>query len=94
MATTTKRSSNDTITKRVRERYSLAATAVQSGTTTASGCCGDCITGALYAADQAQMLPEDAVLASLGCGNPTALIDLLPGQVVLDLGSGGALMCC
>jgi SAM-dependent methyltransferase len=67
-----------------------------------SGCCGGdgCCSGtaetevfgsALYDAEQAGQVPELAVLASLGCGNPTALIDLAPGEDVLDLGSGGGL---
>src|SRR5260370_372405 len=53
--------------------------------------CCDPITSNLYSADQTGVLPENAVLASLGCGNPTALADLLPGQIVLDLGSGGGI---
>ncbi|MBA3823609.1 MAG: arsenite methyltransferase [Ktedonobacterales bacterium] len=83
-----------TITKRVKARYAQAATAVQAGNGTAATCCGDegnVITGNLYATEQAATLPEDAVLASLGCGNPTALIELRPGEVVLDLGSGGGI---
>lgn len=54
------------------------------------GCC-DPITKNLYADGEKALLPEDAVLASLGCGNPTALVDLIPGQTVLDLGSGGGI---
>ena len=59
-----------------------------------SGCCGgressDPVTGDLYSEGQTALLPEEAVRASLGCGNPTALADLRPGDVVLDLGSGG-----
>jgi arsenite methyltransferase len=53
--------------------------------------CCDPITKDLYDASQTSALPEDAILASLGCGNPTALIDLHPGQTVLDLGSGGGI---
>ena len=56
----------------------------------ALGCC-DPITKNLYADAEKSLLPENAVLASLGCGNPTALIDLQPGQIVLDLGSGGGI---
>ena len=56
----------------------------------ALGCC-DPITTNLYADEEKNTLPENAVLASLGCGNPTALIDLQPGQTVLDLGSGGGI---
>ena len=81
--------------QQVREKYSSAARAVtQSGT--ASCCepglrCCDPITTGLYSADQAGVVPEKALRASLGCGNPTALIDLKPGQTVLDLGSGGGI---
>jgi len=81
--------------QQVREKYSSAARAVtQSGT--ASCCepglrCCDPITTGLYSADQAGVVPEKALRASLGCGNPTALIDLQPGQTVLDLGSGGGI---
>lgn len=53
--------------------------------------CDDAITGNLYTAEQAALVPDAAVQASLGCGNPTALVDLRPGQVVLDLGSGGGI---
>jgi SAM-dependent methyltransferase len=53
--------------------------------------CCDPITKDLYTADEQGSLPEKAVLASLGCGNPTALIDLHPGETVLDLGSGGGI---
>jgi SAM-dependent methyltransferase len=78
------------ITERVRERYSEAAKQVRSG----GGCCGasdDVATGGLYSAGEIEGLPEDAVLASLGCGNPTALIELREGDAVLDLGSGGGI---
>ena len=53
--------------------------------------CCDPITTNLYSSDQTGVIPEKAVLASLGCGNPTALIDLQPGETVLDLGSGGGI---
>src|SRR5579862_2226930 len=52
---------------------------------------GGVVTGNLYDAAQVEGLPEEAVLASLGCGNPTALIDLREGETVLDLGSGGGI---
>ena len=84
----------DTIRDAVKERYASAALAVSTST---SSCCGPDIGvgegfGAdLYAIEQAGELPPAAVLASLGCGNPTALATLLPGQVVLDLGSGGGI---
>ncbi len=54
-------------------------------------CCCDPITGNLYSPDELAALPESAVAASLGCGNPTALADLRPGETVLDLGSGGGI---
>ena len=80
----------------VKEKYGQAATRVKSG----GGCCSsaasafgdeDPITKGLYAADETAALPEEAVLASLGCGNPTALAELSPGEIVLDLGSGGGI---
>ena len=79
----------------VREKYGEAARGVsQSGK---AACCGsglsccDPITKDLYGDDEKGMLPEKAVLASLGCGNPTALIELKEGETVLDLGSGGGI---
>jgi arsenite methyltransferase len=80
----------------VKEKYGEAALRVSSGgssccgATTSSGC-GDPITSNLYDALQAGQIPEEALLASLGCGNPTALAKLNPGEVVLDLGSGGGI---
>ena len=59
-----------------------------------SGCCensDDPITGNLYSDTEAEQIPEAALLASLGCGNPTALAELREGEVVLDLGSGGGI---
>jgi SAM-dependent methyltransferase len=82
----------------VREKYGEAAQRVRAGN--ASACCGasaccdgsaDPITSNLYASDETKELPQDAVLASLGCGNPTALAELKPGETVLDLGSGGGI---
>jgi ubiquinone/menaquinone biosynthesis C-methylase UbiE len=68
---------------------------VTSGSVGGSGaCCGgekDAVTSDLYAAEDVAELPEEAVIASLGCGNPTALIDLHEGETVLDLGSGGGI---
>lgn len=70
---------------------------VECGCSTAGGDCGcstrgkDPITGDLYSAGETSGLPEAALLASLGCGNPTALADLHPGETVLDLGSGGGI---
>jgi arsenite methyltransferase len=82
----------------VRERYGRAAREVSEGAKTSccsSTCCGgsaeDPITSNLYTKDETATLPETAVLASLGCGNPTALAELHPGEVVLDLGSGGGI---
>jgi len=82
----------------VRAKYGQAATRVAQGET--SSCCGadarsDCganpITSNLYDALQTGEVPEKALLASLGCGNPTALAELKPGETVLDLGAGGGI---
>ena len=81
----------------VRERYGQAALRVKRGGSTCCGAspataeCCDPITSDLYDAAETGMLPEAAVLASLGCGNPTALAALNPGETVLDLGSGGGI---
>ena len=85
--------SNTDIKQVVREKYGEAARRVTAGTTccgASTGCC-DPITSDLYDATQTRDLPAEAVLASLGCGNPTALTELEPGEVVLDLGSGGGI---
>jgi arsenite methyltransferase len=81
----------------VKEKYGQAAARVQSGKSTCcSGpsslerCC-DPITSKLYSAEEGANLPQEALLASLGCGNPTALAKLNAGEVVLDLGSGGGI---
>ena len=83
----------------VKEKYGQAALRV-TNKTGGSSCCGgapasglscDPITLNLYDAAQAQQIPEEAMLASLGCGNPTALAKLNPGETVLDLGSGGGI---
>jgi SAM-dependent methyltransferase len=84
------------ITEVVKERYGQAALRVSTG---GSSCCGaapgngcsDPITSNLYDPFQAQQIPEEALLASLGCGNPTALAKLNSGETVLDLGSGGGI---
>ena len=82
----------------VREKYGEAARRVSTGAGSsccgASACCGtdvDPITSNLYDEAQKSGLPQEAVLASLGCGNPTALASLQPGEIVLDLGSGGGI---
>jgi SAM-dependent methyltransferase len=83
----------------VKEKYGQAALRVVSGAGAAccgsspSSCCssGDPITSNLYGELEKGELPETAVLASLGCGNPTALAELRPGETVLDLGSGGGI---
>ena len=81
----------------VKEKYGRAALRLNAG---GSSCCGasaatdgccDPITSNLYDAAQTGELPEEAVLASLGCGNPTALAQLNSGDTVLDLGSGGGI---
>jgi len=80
----------------VKQKYGEAALRVTSG---GSSCCGaspasnccDPITTNLYDTSQTGQIPEEAVLASLGCGNPTALAELKPGETVLDLGSGGGI---
>jgi len=79
----------------VREKYGSIARSVSEESS--SACCDpalrccDPITKNLYGDGEKDLLPEKAVLASLGCGNPTALIDLKPGETVLDLGSGGGI---
>ena len=81
----------------VKEKYGEAALRVKSGGSyccgaTAASICGcDPITSNLYDGSQAHQVPEEAVLASLGCGNPTALAELKSGEIVLDLGSGGGI---
>ncbi|HSE10619.1 MAG TPA: arsenite methyltransferase [Nocardioidaceae bacterium] len=95
-------SDQDATRELVRERYAEAARAVSSGDTSpccgesASSCCGESevtesFGAALYDAGERGELPVEAVAASLGCGNPTAVADLRPGERVLDLGSGGGI---
>ena len=94
----------DDLTAAVKEKYGAAARRVLSGEgvpaecCASSGCCGgaasascDPISSNLYVSSETHELPEAAVLASLGCGNPTALAELREGEVVLDLGSGGGI---
>jgi len=81
----------------VKEKYGQAALRVQGkdssccGASAATESCCDPITANLYDPGQTSQIPEDAVRASLGCGNPTALAQLNPGETVLDLGSGGGI---
>lgn len=86
-------SKGENIKEAVQERYASVARQVASGAST--GCCGplacDSITHNLYDAAQMRGLPEAALQASLGCGNPTALGQLNAGETVLDLGSGGGI---
>lgn len=90
-------STNAEIKQVVKERYGQAATRVQSGR---ASCCGggsavkasgDPVTADLYSDEEGASIPENALRASLGCGNPTALAKLNPGETVLDLGSGGGI---
>jgi SAM-dependent methyltransferase len=82
----------------VKEKYGQAALRARTGAASSccgagpSSCCGpDPITSGLYESGETAALPQEAVNASLGCGNPTALAELKPGEVVLDLGSGGGI---
>lgn len=90
--------SDQTVKEVVREKYGKAALRVKSGA--GNSCCGgasalaascDPITSNLYDRAQAGEVPDTALQASLGCGNPTALAELTPGETVLDLGSGGGI---
>src|SRR5574341_653112 len=88
--------SDESIKEKVKEKYGKAALRVTGG---GGSCCGsapsrgecDPITSNLYAGGETAGLPAEAVAASLGCGNPTALAELSPGETVLDLGSGGGI---
>ena len=82
--------------EQVKEKYGSVARAVAESNGIQACCdpglrCCDPITANLYSPDEKGLVPENAVRASLGCGNPTALIDLRPGETVLDLGSGGGI---
>jgi arsenite methyltransferase len=87
----------DKITETVRERYAEAARRVVAGQAATCGCgtgsdpCCDPITSNLYGGAEAGEVPDSALKASLGCGNPTALAELKLGEIVLDLGSGGGI---
>ncbi len=97
MSTTNTSTDAADIREVVKEKYGQAALRVKSGgssccgATASSGCGCDPITANLYDATQARQIPEEALQASLGCGNPTALAKLNSGEVVLDLGSGGGI---
>jgi ubiquinone/menaquinone biosynthesis C-methylase UbiE len=90
---------DEAVRETVKERYGQAVKAVLGGAK--GSCCGssattglggtDPITRDLYAAHETEGIPADALLASFGCGNPTALAELAPGETVLDLGSGGGI---
>src|ERR1700749_3351559 len=84
------------VQEQVKEKYGNAARSVAESGSVQACCdpglrCCDPITSNLYSADETGLIPEKAVRASLGCGNPTALIDIRLGDVVLDLGSGGGI---
>ena len=85
----------DDLREEVRRRYAESARAVSDGSCGSGSCCADgtdaAFGEALYDADQRGELPEAATLASLGCGNPTAVAELRKGETVLDLGSGGGI---
>jgi arsenite methyltransferase len=99
--------SSEALREQVRSRYAEAARAVLEPGTGQAGCCypsagtccgpgpaldaADCFGGSLYGEGETEGLPADAVLASLGCGNPLAVADLREGERVLDLGSGGGI---
>jgi SAM-dependent methyltransferase len=89
--------STENIKEAVKEKYGQAALRVIHGrrsccgATPPSDVCPDPITSNLYDGSQTSQIPEEALLASLGCGNPTALAELKPGETVLDLGSGGGI---
>ena len=98
---TSRQADTDALREQVRSRYAAAALQVVSGQDDCgcdSGCCGSVVQdeqpgigAALYAASDREQLPDAAVLASLGCGNPTAVAELHEGETVLDLGSGGGI---
>lgn len=87
----------DNLTRIVQEKYGEAARRAAAGGAPSCGCgtstnsCCDPITSNLYEAGDTAQVPDAALLASLGCGNPTALAELKPGEIVLDLGSGGGI---
>jgi arsenite methyltransferase len=89
-----------TLTETVKDKYGAIARKVRTGETEKASCCGptccgggekDAISANLYSDAEAAEVPANAITASLGCGNPTALAELKPGDTVLDLGSGGGI---
>jgi ubiquinone/menaquinone biosynthesis C-methylase UbiE len=91
---------NSTLTDTVKDKYGAIARKVRDAEAGAAACCGpsccgggekDAISANLYSAAEAAEVPANAITASLGCGNPTALAELRPGDTVLDLGSGGGI---
>jgi SAM-dependent methyltransferase len=97
MSTDVEQVAPDQVRETVREKYAESArrVAASSGCGCGSGCCrtdsSDPVTSNLYTTEEIATLPEAAVAVSLGCGNPTALAQLNPGETVLDLGSGGGI---
>jgi arsenite methyltransferase len=96
MNTTERKQGVRDIKEVVKQKYGEAALRVKSGGSSCCGAssgsaCGDPITSNLYDGLEVTQIPEEALLASLGCGNPTALAQLNPGEIVLDLGSGGGI---
>jgi arsenite methyltransferase len=89
--------SEQSIKEVVKEKYGQAALRVVKGNSTCCGAapavegCPDPISSNLYDGSQTSQIPEEALMASLGCGNPTALAELKPGETVLDLGSAGGI---
>jgi arsenite methyltransferase len=83
---------NSELLRASQEKYgAIARSAGTSGCCDTACGCGDPISSNLYSEEEQRQLPPEAVAASLGCGNPTALVELEPGQTVLDLGSGGGI---
>jgi arsenite methyltransferase len=91
---------DSTLTDTVKDKYGAIARKVRTGEADNASCCGptccgggekDAISANLYSAAEAAEVPAHAITASLGCGNPTALAELKPGDIVLDLGSGGGI---
>jgi SAM-dependent methyltransferase len=82
---------NEELRSAVREHYARAANEATSSCCGPAGTAVDLIGRSLYGEEEEKLLPEGALVASLGCGNPTLLADLAPGETVLDLGSGGGI---